>query len=175
MADADRARAEPSDVLSRITFILRQPVDFTHTDTTSRLAQVRLLVAAATYFNILTVTDYGGRVGPVREGGLVELAVAAAFQTFEGTDPHPGPFDKAAMLLRGITRGHPFNDGNKRTGFLLAAYYLRLVGYPFPERLPTDEVVDLCLRVSAGHLSDVETVAGELRRIWGKRRPELSP
>jgi prophage maintenance system killer protein len=32
------------------------------------------------------------------------------------------------MLLRGITQGHPFNDGNKRTGFLLATYYLNLVG-----------------------------------------------
>ncbi|MBI4491217.1 MAG: Fic family protein [Chloroflexi bacterium] len=34
----------------------------------------------------------------------------------------PDPFEKAAMLLRGITQGHPFYNGNKRTGFLPAAY-----------------------------------------------------
>ncbi|CAN5831438.1 hypothetical protein BH23CHL2_BH23CHL2_10860 [soil metagenome] len=81
---------------------------------------MRLLTAAATYFNILVVADFGGRRGPARDARLVEQVVGAAFQTFEGVDPHPGPFDKAAMLLRGITQGHPFNDGNKRTGFLLA-------------------------------------------------------
>src|SRR5215212_7309335 len=54
--------------------------------------------------------------GAVRDRGLVEQAVAAAFQTYVGVDPHPGPFDKAAMPLRGITQGHRFNDGNKRTG-----------------------------------------------------------
>ena len=48
------------------------------------------------------------------------------------------------MLLRGNTRGHPFNDGNKRTGFLLAAYYLALVGHPAPARLPPDDAVNLC-------------------------------
>jgi death-on-curing protein len=65
-------------------------------------------------------------VGPApRAPGLVEQVVAGAFHTFGGDDPHPGPFDKAAMLLRGITQGHPFTDGNKRTGILVASYYLR--------------------------------------------------
>ena len=70
------------------------------------------------------------------------------------------------MLLRGITQGHPSNDGNKRTGFLLAAYYLQLVGHPAPAQFPPDEVVDLCMRVSAGELRDVTTIARELARLW---------
>lgn len=93
--------------------------------------------------------------------------VGAAFQTYEGVDPHPRPFEKAAMLLRGITQGHPFNDGNKRTGFLVAAYYLDLVDYPLPPRLPVDGVVDLCVRVSAGELREVALIAEELERLWG--------
>ena len=98
----------------------------------------------------------------MRGSGLVEQVVAAAFQTFEDVDPHPGPFDKAAMLLRGITQGHPFTDGNKRTGFLLATYYLRLLGHRLRDPLPVDRAERLCLRVSAGELRDVASIAEEL-------------
>jgi prophage maintenance system killer protein len=156
-------------LLGRLQFILNQPVDFTASDTESTVAKVRLLTAAATYFNVLAVRDFGGRGGPAREEGLVEHAVGAAFQTFAGEDPHPVPFDKAAMLMRGITQGHPFNDGNKRTGFLVAAYYLRRAGFPTPSPLSEDAVVDLCLRVSAGELRDIHIIAAELRRLWQNR------
>lgn len=105
-------------------------------------------------------------LGPVRERGLVEQVVGAAFQTYEGVDPHPGPFEKAAMLLRGIIQGHPFNDGNKRTGFLTALYYLDLAGYSRPAELPVEEVVDLCVRVSSGQLRDVHLMARKLERLW---------
>jgi prophage maintenance system killer protein len=94
--------------------------------------------------------------------------VGAAFQTFGGTDPHPAPFNKGAMPLRGITQGHPFADGNKRTGFLLAAHYLDLVGYPYPPRLPIGATVALCLRVSAGEVRDIDRIAHGLARRWGK-------
>lgn len=153
-------------LLARLHFSLIEPIDFTRTDTETTLTKIRLLTAAATYFNTLAIADFGGRAGPVREEGLVEQVIGAAFQTYAGQDPHPEPFDKAAMLLRGITQGHPFNDGNKRTGFLVAAYYLELMGYPLPEQLPVDEVVDLCVRVSAGQLRDVPAIAAELRRSW---------
>ena len=102
--------------------------------------------------------------------------IAAAFQTYGGEDPHPGPFGKAAMLLRGIIQGHPFNDGNKRTGFLLAAFYLDLVGYPYPPHLPVDTTLTLCLRVSAGKIRDVAVIAAELEHLWteGAAGPERS-
>lgn len=110
-----------TSLLARLRLQLAEPVDFTRTDPQTTVAKVRLL-SAAVYFNVLAVTEFGGRPGPVRQEGLVEQVVAAAFQTFQGADPHPSPFDKAAMLLRGITQGHPFTDGNKRTGFLVAIY-----------------------------------------------------
>jgi death-on-curing protein len=155
-----------SETLGRLRFLLAQPIDFTRTDTDTTLVKVRLLVAAATYFNTLVITDIGGRIGPVREAGLVEQVVAAAFQTYEDEDPHPHPFDKAAMLLRGITQGHPFTDGNKRTGFLLASYYLELSGISLPSRMPVDIVVEFCLRVSAGATRDIGAISDELKSIW---------
>jgi len=163
----DNGQTSLEKILDRIQFALREPIDFTTTDTATTLAKVRLLTAAATYFNTLAVTDFGGRLGPARDEGMVEQGIAAAFQTYGGHDPHPTPFAKAAMLLRGITQGHPFNDGNKRTGFLVATYYLELAGLPLPEELPVDDVVMLCLRISAGEIRDVNTIADELRGLWG--------
>src|SRR5687768_18577292 len=90
------------------------------TDPTAVELLVEVLIAAAYWLNAVAVGEYGGRLGPARDRGLVEQVVAAAFQTFGGTDPHPAAYEKAAMLLRGITQGHPFNDGNKRTGLLVA-------------------------------------------------------
>lgn len=80
-----------------------------------------MLSAAALYFNTLAVAEFGGRQGKVRQEGLVEQVAAAAWQTYTGVGPRPDPRDKAAVLWRGITAGHPFQDGNKRTGFILAA------------------------------------------------------
>jgi death on curing protein len=156
-----------ADLLDRLQVILGQPLDFTATNTRTTLAKVRLLTAAALYFNVMSVTDFGGRGGRVRDDALVEQVIGAAFQTFGGHDPHPDPFEKAAMLLRGITQGHPFNDGNKRTGFLMAAYYLRRMGYRLPTFLDEDSVVSLCLRVSAGEARDVAALAAALRLLWG--------
>ncbi len=149
-------------LLAEIDFHPLHPLDFQR----GGPDVVRILVAAATYFNTLAVIEYGGRQGKVRQEGLVEQVVAAAFQTYEGTDPHPGPFDKAAMLLRGITAGHPFQDGNKRTGLLLAAFYLEQVGTPLPEGFPVVKAEQLCLQVSSGALREVEEIARRLRHIW---------
>jgi death-on-curing protein len=144
-------------------------VDFARTDTEATIAKVRYLAAVAVYLNTLAVTDFGGRLGPVRERGLVEQVIGAAFQTYAGADPHPSAFDKAAMLLRGITQGHPFNDGNKRTRFLVAAYFLDLVGFSFPLEFDFEEAERLCLAVSAGEIRDVTTIAAELERLWTGR------
>ena len=160
MSEADYSPR--TELLGRLRFSLEVPVDFTRVDPESTLTKVRLLTAAATYFNVLTVSEFGGRLGPEREQGLVEQVVAAAFQTFEGVDPHPEPFDKAAMLLRGITQGHPFTDGNKRTGFLTATYYLARVGYILDPEVDEAAVIAFCRRVSAGEIRDVDEIAGML-------------
>lgn len=172
---ADDADDDILGLLGRLPAASDERRHFNQWDTDSTLVNVSLLVAAAIYFNTISVVDFGGRGGPARARGLVEQVIAAAFQTYAGVDPHPGSFDKAAMLLRGITQGHPFNDGNKRTGFLVAAYYLDLVGYPLPEHLPVEDVVDLCLRVSAGAVREVALIARELERLWqgGEHEPGL--
>ena len=160
---------ELAHLLRQLQVQLTEPVDFTRTDPESSAAKVRLLSAAAVYFNIMAITEFGGRVGPIRQEGRVEQVIAAAFQTYQGEDPHPSPFDKAAMLLRGITQGHPFTDANKRTGFLVATYYLDRMGFALRPNLPVAEVVSFCRRVSAGELRDLTTTAATLR-AWSEPR-----
>src|SRR5438046_2681482 len=83
--DPDPSLAE---LVERICFVLQEPVDFRRTDTDTTLTKVRLLTAAAIYFNTLAVGDFGGRVGPLRARGLLEQAIGAAFQSYGDTDPH---------------------------------------------------------------------------------------
>ena len=159
---ADPADQFLADILRQIDVHPTEPLDFRR----GGPDVVRVLTAAATYFNTLAVAQFGGRQGNVRHEGLVEQVVAAAFQTYAGTDPHPGPFEKAAMLFRGITAGNPFQDGNKRTGFLLASFYLEQVGAPLPAGFSVEQAEDLCLQVSSGALREVEEIARRLEHIW---------
>jgi death-on-curing protein len=129
--------------------------------------KIQLLCAAAECLNVQAVMLAGGHPGEHRGRELIEQVVAAPFQTFAGEELHPDPFEKAAMLLRGITQGHPFGDGNKRTGLLVAAYYLELMGYRIPDSFDQDATVEFCTRVSAGEIRDISIMADWLREMWG--------
>ena len=50
----------------------------------------------------------------IRDMALLESAVNAPFQTFDGQELVPGLSGKAAKLLYGIAKNHAFVDGNKR-------------------------------------------------------------
>jgi prophage maintenance system killer protein len=76
---------------------------------------------------------------------------------------------KAALLLRGITQGHPFHDGNKRTGFLTATYYLARVGYTLRADLDKVAVITFCRHVSAGDIRDPGTMAEALAEWFTPR------
>lgn len=77
------------------------------------------------------------------------------------------------MLFRGITQGHPFTDANKRTGFLLAIYYLDWMGYALRSELSPAEVVSFSRRVSAGKVRGLETIAAALAAWTEPRREPL--
>lgn len=81
--------------------------------------------------HVIIIAEYGGLQG-VRDIGLLmsalEMPRAAAF----GRDLHPTPFDKAAAYLYHIVRNHPFLDGNKRTGTIIALTFLKQNGIHLP-------------------------------------------
>jgi len=61
------------------------------------------------------IKAHGGGLG-VRDEGLLDSALAAPFQTFDGKFVFPTVQQKATRLGFGLIMNHPFVDGNKRIG-----------------------------------------------------------
>jgi death-on-curing protein len=60
---------------------------------------------------------------------MLESALAQPRATFGGTDLYPGLIEKAAALGFSLVMGHPFVDGNKRTGHAAMETFLILNGH----------------------------------------------
>ena len=67
----------------------------------------------------ILIERFGGSEG-VRDQELLDSALNRPYQTFDGNELYPKPIDKAAAILESIVKNHPFVDGNKRTGYVLA-------------------------------------------------------
>lgn len=61
-------------------------------------------------------------------------------------------FEVCATLFYGLVKNHPFVDGNKRTGFLVAIYQLLKMGRT-PD-VPQKEFENLAVKTAASQLSD---------------------
>lgn len=73
------------------------------------------------------IAEHGGDAG-VRDGGLLESALARPQQLEAYGEPTPDIADLAASLAYGIARNHPFVDGNKRTAAVSCETFLELNG-----------------------------------------------
>lgn len=71
----------------------------------------------------LLIRQFGGSYG-VRDKNSLNAAINRPFATFDQQELHPQPIDKAAAILESIIINHPFIDGNKRTGYVLARLML---------------------------------------------------
>jgi death on curing protein len=71
----------------------------------------------------ILIDQFGGSHG-VRGKGSLNSAINRPFATFDQQELYPEPIEKAAALLESIVTNHPFIDGNKRTGYVLARLLL---------------------------------------------------
>ena len=96
------------------------------------------------------IEEFGGIHG-VRDEGLLESALSAPFQTFEGQDLYPSVLEKAGRLGYGLIRNHPFLDGNKRIGVHVLLVCLALNGV----RLSYDDeaLIQTALGVASGSIA----------------------
>jgi death-on-curing protein len=72
---------------------------------------------------------FGGLPG-IRDINLLMSAVETPKSRMFGQDLYPTVYDKAAAYLYHIICNHPFNDGNKRTGFGSALLFLKANSIP---------------------------------------------
>ena len=87
----------------------------------------------------------------IRNIGLLESAISTAFQSFGECDLYPTVHEKAAQLCRGITKNHPFIDGNKRTALHCMFIYLKANGYIINATL--EEKKSLIIDIASGEKS----------------------
>ena len=99
-------------------------------------------------------------VGPVRDVGLLDSAVARPRSSAFGEDAYPSIGLKAAALLHSITNNHALVDGNERLAWLATAVFLDLNGLAL--ELSDDEAFDLVWEVASSSI-DVEVIASKLR------------
>ena len=67
-------------------------------------------------------------IGPVRDLGLLDSAVARPRASAFAEDAYPTIELKAAALLHSLARNHPLVDGNKRLSWLAVVVFLDLNG-----------------------------------------------
>ena len=110
-----------------------------------RLTEQQILVV---HSRMIEIT--GGSDG-VRDRNLLDSALNAPFQTFDGKELYPALLSKAAVMCRSIVSNHPFVDGNKRTGIHVMLLFLELNGIEL--QYSQNELIELGLGVASSNLS----------------------
>ena len=95
------------------------------------------------------ISETGGIDG-IRDDSLLESALNAPFQSFDGIDVFPSIQQKAARLAFGLIKNHAFIDGNKRIGVHIMLVFLALNKIELD--YTQDELSDTVLKIAAGKL-----------------------
>jgi death-on-curing protein len=118
---------------------------------------IRLSTEQVLLLHRIMNAETGGADG-IRDEGLLDSALNAPFQTFDGQELYPGVIGKAARLGYSLIANHPFVDGNKRIGVLVMLAFLELNGTSL--KYTDDELVEIGLGVAEG------TLTGKDLEIW---------
>ena len=112
------------------------------------------------------LVQHGGLKG-VRDLASLHAALARPKQHHSYAD-RVDVVELAALYVDGIVRGHPFADGNKRTGFVLGILFLELNGYRFTatEEDAAQAVIALASG-KAGHEEFAEFLRANSKRVRG--------
>jgi len=95
----------------------------------------------------MMLAQHGGLAG-VRDEGLLESALSKPQHLVAYRSPTLP--EMGASYAAGIILNHPFLDGNKRTGFMLAAAFLELNGLNF--NATEESVIEMTLALASGKM-----------------------
>lgn len=109
------------------------------------------------------IAEHGGAAG-ARDLGLLDSALARPRNAWSyGQDDLVA---LGALYAAGIMRNHPFIDGNKRTGFLVAYSFLYVNGLEIVA--DEAEVIVQCLSLAAGEIGEAEFAAWLRDNVRGR-------
>ena len=99
------------------------------------------------------LAEHGGADG-VRDAGLLSSALARPMnrRAYEESADLADRAELAAAYAHGIITNHPFVDGNKRTGYVVAVLFLRLNGLVL--RASSDDKYLTIYGLAAGTISE---------------------
>ena len=96
--------------------------------------------------------DATGGLDGLRDETMLDSALSAAFQTFDGVELYPSTAAKIARIAYGLVCNHPFTDGNKRIGTYAMVVLLELNHI---EAAFTDaDIIRIGLELAGGKMSD---------------------
>lgn len=99
------------------------------------------------HFHQLIAEGTGSSIG-VRDEGLLESALEAAFSTFGGQELYPTKEEKGARIGFNLISNHAFVDGNKRIGMHVMLIFLLVNGIRL--NCSNEDVVEAGLGVASG-------------------------
>lgn len=102
----------------------------------------------------LIAQETGGSIG-VRDEGLLESALEAAFSGFGDREFYPTKEEKGARLGYNLISNHAFVDGNKRIGMYVMLTFLEVNGIHMD--CTNDDVAQTGLAVASGKM-DYDTL-----------------
>lgn len=112
-----------------------------------------------------SLAEFGGSPG-LRDEGLLESALGRPQNLF--AYGNPSLFELGASYAAGIVKNHPFVDGNKRAGFVVAVAFLELNGWRFAAG--EVEAAIRTLALAAGEMPEADYAAWLKSNSKRKRR-----
>lgn len=109
-----------------------------------------LIYQAVNHVHNLLLAEHGGPAG-MRDESLLHFVLDRPINKF-ACEPNCGLHELAAAYAFGITRNHPFMDGNKRTAFVCAALFLEMNG--FTVNAPETDTVITMEALAAGTIDE---------------------
>jgi len=107
--------------------------------------------------------DAAGGLDGIRDEAMLDSALFAAFQTFDGIELFSSITAKIARIAYGLVSNHPFIDGNKRIGTyaMLVLLELNQIDADFTD----DDIIRAGLEMANGRMDDKQLLEFILNHI----------
>lgn len=113
-------------------------------------------IDVARTLHALQIATFGGKPGILDEG-LLESALLRPQHQYHYDAPKPSLARLAAAYAYGIVRNHPFVDGNKRMGLVVAFAFLDLNGIHM--QATEEAAYRMFISLAAGEISEADLCA----------------